>query len=176
MARNAHVLIAGGGIGGLTAALALLRRGFDVDVYEQASELAEVGAGIQIAANGTRVLIDLGLKAAMEAVVCPASLKEVRIWNTGRTYKLFDLGEDSINRFGAPYWFVHRGDLHRVLRDAVTALKAGDLKLTVKFSPQANGISAAGQSSVILQQQQDQAASNSQLVANLFTWLTTQLQ
>ena len=124
MARNAHVLIAGGGIGGLTAALALLRRGFDVDVYEQASELAEVGAGIQIAANGTRVLIDLGLKAAMEAVVCPASLKEVRIWNTGRTYKLFDLGEDSINRFGAPYWFVHRGDLHRVLRDAVTALKA----------------------------------------------------
>ena len=58
----------------------------------------------------------------------------------------------------------------------VTALKAGDLKLTVKFRPEANGISAEGQSSVILQQQQDQAPENSQLVANLFTWLQTQLQ
>ncbi len=56
-----HVLIAGGGIGGLTAALALLRSGCDVDVYEQAAELKEVGAGLQLAANGTRVLHELGI-------------------------------------------------------------------------------------------------------------------
>src|SRR3989449_5602403 len=56
-----HVLIAGGGIGGLTAALALLRSGCDVDVYEQAAELTEVGAGLQLAANGTRVLHELGI-------------------------------------------------------------------------------------------------------------------
>ena len=51
-----RVLISGGGIGGLTAALALLKRGFDVDVYEQAGELKEVGAGLQLSANGNRVL------------------------------------------------------------------------------------------------------------------------
>ena len=122
MTAKPHVLIAGAGIGGLAAALALLRRGFSVEIYEQAAELAEVGAGVQIAANGSRVLIDLGLKAAMERVVCEAALKEVRIWNTGQTWKLFDLGKDSIERFGAPYWFVHRGDMHRALLNAVLAL------------------------------------------------------
>src|SRR5690606_3654820 len=105
-----HVLIAGAGIGGLAAALALVQRGFRVDIYEQASELMEIGAGVQISANGSRVLMSLGLEDAMKAVVCEASMKEVRIWNTGRTWKLFDLGADSIERFGTPYWFVHRGD------------------------------------------------------------------
>ena len=125
MPSKPHILIAGAGIGGLAAALALLQRGFPVDIYEQAPELAEVGAGVQIAANGSRVLIDLGLKAAMERVVCVAALKEVRIWNTGQTWKLFDLGRDSIERFGAPYWFVHRGDMHRALLDAVRARSPG---------------------------------------------------
>ena len=117
------MLIAGAGIGGLTAALALLQRGYDVDVYEQASRLMEFGAGVQIAANGSRVLRALGLEERMQRVVCVAAGKEVRIWNTGQSFKLFDLGEDSVRRFGAPYWFVHRGDLHTVLRDAVLALK-----------------------------------------------------
>ena len=60
-----NVAIVGGGIGGLAAALALLRRGIDVDVYEQAPELRELGAGVQISANGTRVLHALGLKGAL---------------------------------------------------------------------------------------------------------------
>lgn len=125
MTNKPHVLIAGGGIGGLTAALALLQRGFDVDVYEQAQKLGEFGAGVQIAANGSRVLRALGLESHMEKVVCVAAGKEVRIWNSGETFKLFDLGGDSVRRFGAPYWFVHRGDLHGVLRDAVLAIKSG---------------------------------------------------
>lgn len=124
-----HVLIAGGGIGGLTAALALLQKGFDVDVYEQAPELAELGAGIQMAANGTRLLIELGLEERLRSIVCEAAGKEVRIWNTGRTWKLFDLGEDSIERFGAPYWLVHRGQLHTVLIEAVRALKPDAIHL-----------------------------------------------
>ncbi len=123
MARKPHVLIAGAGIGGLTAALALLQRGYDVDVYEQAPALMEFGAGVQLAADGTRLLIALGLEERMRKVVCEAAGKEVRIWNTGQTFKLFDLGEDSVRRFGAPYWFVHRGDLHTILKDAVLELK-----------------------------------------------------
>lgn len=118
-----HVLIAGAGIGGLTAALALLQRGYDVDIYEQAPALMELGAGVQIAANGTRIFEHLGLRPAFEKIVCEASAKEVRIWNSGQVFKLFDLGEDSVKRFGAPYWFVHRGDMHTILKDAVQALK-----------------------------------------------------
>ena len=92
MTTKPRILIAGAGIGGLTAALALARRGFTVDVFEQAPELMEFGAGIQVSANGTRVLIALGLEEAMKRVVCEAALKEVRLWNTGQTWKLFDLG------------------------------------------------------------------------------------
>lgn len=124
MGDKPGVLIAGAGIGGLTAALALLQRGFDVTVYEQAPVLGELGAGIQMAANGSRVLIALGLEGALDGLVCEAAAKEVRLWNTGQTWKLFDLGADSIARFGAPYWMVHRGELHRVLLQAVQALKA----------------------------------------------------
>ena len=62
-----NILIIGGGIGGLACALALIRRGIDVAVYEQAQELREVGAGVQIGANGTRVLHALGLKHALAA-------------------------------------------------------------------------------------------------------------
>ncbi len=100
MPQKPHVLIAGAGIGGLTAALALLQRGYDVDVYEQAPQLMELGAGIQIAANGTRILLALGLGAALRDTVCEAAGKEVRIWNTGQVFKLFDLGR----RFHSPVW------------------------------------------------------------------------
>lgn len=140
--KSPHVLVAGGGIAGLTAALALLRRGIDVDVYEQASELREVGAGLQLAPNGTRLLIELGLRERLETVVCEAARKEVRLWNTGQTWKLFDLGKDCIERFGAPYWTVHRGDFHAVLRDAVLALKPNAIHLNCHvdgFTQDCNG-------------------------------------
>lgn len=122
MTKQSPIFIAGAGIGGLTAALALLQRGFDVRVFEQAAELGELGAGLQISANGSRILRALGLEAALETTVCEAAYKVARIWNTGESRKLFDLGEDSRRRFGAPFWFVHRGDLHRILREAVKAL------------------------------------------------------
>jgi salicylate hydroxylase len=114
-----RILIAGAGIGGLTAALALLRHDHEVHLFEQATELREVGAGVQLSANGTRILIELGLRAAMQQIVCEPAGKEIRLWNTGQTWPLFDLGETSVARYGAPYWMVHRGDFHVALLDAV---------------------------------------------------------
>ena len=124
-----NVAIVGGGIGGLAAALALIRRGIDVDVYEQAPELRELGAGVQISANGTRVLHALGLKEALEKVqVLPAG-KAIRLWNTGQSWKLFDLGLELVERYGFPYITIHRGDLHGVIAQAVLQAKPGAIHL-----------------------------------------------
>jgi salicylate hydroxylase len=124
-----RVLIAGGGIGGLTAALALLRMGCEVEVCEQATELREVGAGIQLSANGTRVLYALGVAEELKALSCEAEGKEIRIWNSGETWKLFDLGKVSIERYGHPYFTVYRPDLLSVLERAVRLEKGGAIHL-----------------------------------------------
>ena len=116
---NGKVAVIGGGIGGLAAALALIRRGIGVDVYEQASELKELGAGVQISSNGTRVLYALGLGEAVERRGVIVSGKEIRLWSTGETWKLFDLGAISVERYGFPYVMFHRGDLHAILLDAI---------------------------------------------------------
>ena len=127
-----RVLIAGGGIGGLTAALALLKHGIDVDVYEQAPQLREVGAGVQLAANGTRVLYALGIGEELKALSCEAQGKEIRHWQTGETWKLFDLGPASIERYGAPYFTVYRPDLLEVLARALVRAKPGALHLAAR--------------------------------------------
>ena len=124
-----HVLIAGGGIGGLTAALALLQRGFEVDVYEQAQRLEEVGAGVQLSPNGTRALHALGVLGALEKLSCTAEGKEVRHWKTGETWKLFDLGVEAIERYGFPYLTVWRPDLLETLANAVRRQKQDAIHL-----------------------------------------------
>src|SRR5271163_1930072 len=137
------VAIVGGGIGGLAAALALVRRGIDADVYEQADELRELGAGVQISANGTRVLHALGLKAALDRVQALPAGKAIRLWNTGQTWKLFDLGMESVARYGFPYITVHRGDLHGVIAQALEQAKPGAVHLNrkcVALSQTAGGV------------------------------------
>ena len=129
-----RILIVGAGIGGLTAALALLRDGHEVAVYEQAPALAELGAGVQISANGARVLFALGLEDALRNVWCVPSAKEIRLWNTGETWKLFDLGAESVARYGAPYFMIHRADLHQVLIDSVRALKPDAIHLNSRVA------------------------------------------
>ena len=127
-----RVVIVGAGIGGLTAALALLKRGLDVEVYEQASELKEVGAGIQISSNGTRVLYALGLEDALERVQVLPSQRQIRHWSTGETWNWFDLGAATQQRYGTPHVMLHRGDLHGLLADAVRALKPDAIKLNMR--------------------------------------------
>jgi salicylate hydroxylase len=126
------VAIVGGGIGGLAAALALTRRGIDVEVYEQAQELRELGAGVQLSANGTRVLHALGLKEALEKVQVLPSGKAIRLWNTGQSWKLFDLGMESIERYGSPYITIHRGDLHGAIAQGLLQAKPDAIHLNRK--------------------------------------------
>ncbi len=141
--KQPKVLIAGAGIGGLVAGLALLQRGIEVEIFERASELREAGAGVQLSANGTRVLIALGLEEEMQAVAAEPSGKQIRLFSTGRTWKLFDLGASSRAIYGAPYWMMHRGDLQRVLLDAFEVRAPGRLHLDchcVGFEQDRDGI------------------------------------
>jgi salicylate hydroxylase len=123
------IVIVGGGIGGLAAALSLLKRGLDVEVYEQAPELKEVGAGIQISSNGTRVLYALGLEDPLKRVQVLPSRRVIRHWSTGETWNWFDLGATTAQRYGTPHVMLHRGDLHSLLADAVRAQKPDAVKL-----------------------------------------------
>ncbi|MGC4396471.1 FAD-dependent monooxygenase [Hydrogenophaga sp. T2] len=125
MAKRLRVAVIGAGIGGLTAALALLREGAEVQVFEQAPAFGEVGAGIQVSANGTRCLFALGLEAAVREVASAPAGKQIRLWSTGQRWTLFDLGESSVARYGYPYLMLHRADLHRVLAEAVLAAQPG---------------------------------------------------
>jgi salicylate hydroxylase len=121
LASSRTVIIAGAGIGGLTAALAIAQRGFAVTVFEQAQRLEEVGAGIQLSPNASRILIALGLGEQLRRhVVAP---EELRVMNarTARMLARAPLGAVAEKRYGAPYWVIHRGDLQAVLIEAVRA-------------------------------------------------------
>ncbi|MFJ9562821.1 FAD-dependent monooxygenase [Streptomyces fuscichromogenes] len=124
-----RIAICGAGLGGLTAALALADRGFEVTVYEQADRLGEVGAGLQLSANATRVLYELGLREPLLAAASIPEGKQVRLWNSGKAWKLFDLGPVSEERYGYPYLMLHRADLHTVLVEALQRRRPGALVL-----------------------------------------------
>lgn len=113
------IAIIGGGIGGLSAALHLLKAGLDVHVYEQAPRITELGAGIQISPNASRLLHRLGLKEAMDRIgVLPRAVHQRR-WDDGRTLQRAPLGPDVEAAFGAPYYHFHRADLANLLADAL---------------------------------------------------------
>jgi salicylate hydroxylase len=118
-ARSMRVIVVGAGIGGLTAALTLTRAGLDVEVFEQASELHEVGAGIQISPNATRILHRLGLSEALERVAVRPLTFEFLRWDDGRVLMRAPLGDECVRLFGAPYYHFHRADLLAVLAAAV---------------------------------------------------------
>src|ERR1700716_3354532 len=111
MAFPRTVVIAGAGIGGLTAALAIARQGFRVSVLEAAERLEEVGAGIQLSPNASRILIGLGLGERLAPhVVVPQELKVMNA-ASGRVLARAPLGAEAEKRYGAPFWTIHRGDL-----------------------------------------------------------------
>ena len=106
-----RIAIIGGGIGGLTAALSLLRAGFDAHVYEQTAALSEVGAGIQVSPNASRVLHGLGLADELAAMgVRPLAMHQRR-WDDGRTLLRTPLADIVVEAFGFPHYQMHRADL-----------------------------------------------------------------
>src|ERR1700746_3574099 len=112
------VMVSGAGIGGLTAALALARNGFRALVLEQAERLEETGAGIQLSPHATRILIRLGLGNYLKPdVVAPTAIR-VLGGRSGREIVRIPLGAGAAQRYGAPYWVIHRGDLQAALSDA----------------------------------------------------------
>jgi salicylate hydroxylase len=116
-----RVLIAGGGIGGLAAALGLAGKGFDVMVLEKASELGEIGAGIQLGPNAFHAFDALGVGETARAMA--VFIDQLRLMDalTGREIAHIDLGDKFRAKFGNPYAVVHRGDLHGVLLKACRA-------------------------------------------------------
>src|SRR5688500_15075168 len=111
MAYFMKIIIVGGGIGGLTAALALRYHGIEALVLERAAQMTEVGAGVQIAANGTIVLRKLGLEPALAAIATVPSRYDYRDLATGRLLYLAPLGQEAAARYGAVMYNVHRADL-----------------------------------------------------------------
>lgn len=144
MNEHNDVAICGAGLGGLVTALALHQRGVRATVYEQATELGEVGAGVQLSANAVRLLFDLGLREQLLASASLPQGKQIRLWNTGKAWKLFDLGAESVERYGYPYLMMHRADLHAVLSDALQRRNPEGLvlgKRAVDVVERADGIS-----------------------------------
>jgi salicylate hydroxylase len=116
-----RVAIVGGGLGGLTTALALARAGVDdVSVFERQAALEEIGAGIQVAPNAVRLLQRLGIGQALASVSVPFEVAwEFRRWQDGAVLFSQSFGSEGEARFGAPYLAIHRADLLRVLAAAV---------------------------------------------------------
>jgi salicylate hydroxylase len=110
-----RVAVVGAGIAGLAFAAALHRAGIDCHVYEQAEHPTEVGAGVQLAPNATRLLHRLGLGDRLRAVAVAPQAIELRRWDDGRLLQRTPLGSVCRRQFGAPYYAVHRADLHRCL-------------------------------------------------------------
>jgi salicylate hydroxylase len=114
-----RISVIGGGIGGLAAALQLLKAGLDVHVYEQAERIGEIGAGIQISPNASRLLLRLNLRTAMDRVGIRPHAVHQRRWDDGRTLQLAPIGPEVEATFGAPYYHFHRGELVSLLAEAL---------------------------------------------------------
>lgn len=127
--RKAEIIVAGAGLGGLTLALCLAREGLQVTVLEQARALGEVGAGVQISANGARVLHHLGLAERLAEIAFTPERGEIRHWQTGATLSTRPLGAGSLERFGFPYYHLHRADLHAVLAAALETAAPDAIRL-----------------------------------------------
>ncbi len=156
MATSRTIFIAGAGIGGLTAALALAKQGFRVVVLERAERLEEAGAGLQLSPNASRVLVDLGLEAQLASrAVTPDGISIMSAQSGGEIARL-PLGEAATMRAGAPYWVMHRADLQVALQAQVNDQSSIELRLGCQFedaTPHAKGLTVVQRRGMMRQQE-----------------------
>jgi salicylate hydroxylase len=131
MAASRTIIVAGAGIGGLTASLALAKRGFRVILLEKAERLEEAGAGLQLSPNASRVLIDLGLGPRLSRAVTPEAICLMSATSGGEIARL--PLDRAMQADDAPYWVVHRADLQAALRDEVQSYPDIELRLGCQF-------------------------------------------
>ncbi|MBL6690951.1 MAG: FAD-dependent monooxygenase [Pseudomonadales bacterium] len=117
-----EVLIAGGGIGGIAAALRLAEEGHNVELFEQAPSFSEAGAGIQLSPNCTSVLHHLGLESALQEKAFLPEGTQIRDWKSGKLISESALGDTAVRQFGFPYYHIHRGDLLALMVDAASGI------------------------------------------------------
>lgn len=146
------VLIAGGGLGGLAAALACARSGWQAHLCEQARVFSEVGAGIQLGPNTTRILASWGLDRALRRVAAFPRVLRVRSAGDGAELACLRLGANFTDRYGAPYATIHRADLQGLLLEAARA-QGADLRLAARVrgawqTPEAAGLHVEGDGDV----------------------------
>lgn len=116
-ADGPRVAVVGAGVSGLAVAILLRRRGIRCDVYEKSRALSAIGAGIQLSPNGARILHDLGAEPSMRRRAITAGAIETRRWDDGTLLSRIPHGALCEDRFGAPYYLVHRADLQACLVD-----------------------------------------------------------
>ncbi|WP_029582064.1 FAD-dependent monooxygenase [Bradyrhizobium sp. URHD0069] len=155
MAASRTIFVAGAGIGGLTASLALARQGFRIVVLEKTERLEEAGAGLQLSPNASRVLVGLGLQPRLAArAVTPDAISLMSARSGGEISRL-PLGEAAAFRAGAPYWVVHRADLQGALQAQVNDNPDIELRLGCQFEdvvPHAKGLTVVQRSGMMRQQ------------------------
>lgn len=137
------VLIAGAGLGGLAAAGCLIRKGFDVRIFEQAPQLGEVGAGIQQSANSVKVLYYLGLRDELDKVAVRPKAYEFRRYDNAELLHSIPFENTHERMHGAPYLHIHRADLHNILVQMVETAAPGSIKLNARavgYEENANGV------------------------------------
>ena len=132
--RPLRIAVVGAGIAGLVAARALQLQGFRVRVFEQATKLGEVGAGLTVSPNATHVLQAIGLGPTLEQWGLQPAIGGVKHWQTGALMVTLNRGAEMLQKYGAPYYQMHRADLHTALAEAVHAADPEAIQLGHRFS------------------------------------------
>jgi salicylate hydroxylase len=109
--------IAGGGVGGMAAGIALRRAGHDVEIYEQAANYQRVGADINLTPNAVRVLDSFGVVPTLKKTAARPTHRISRMWDTGEETSRLEMAEEAERKYGAPQLTIHRADLLNALRE-----------------------------------------------------------